>query len=212
MCDTEWMNYRSIGIAATVLLVLGGGYFFFGRGETKIVNYPSQGTDIVAFGDSLVFGEGASRGHDFVSLLSQSIGQPISNLGVPGDTTAQGLARIHELDTYHPKVVLLLLGGNDAIHKIPKEQVFQHLANILVELQKRGAIVLLLGVRGAVFSDPYASEFQKLADTYGAAYVPDVLDGLFGNPTYMSDEVHPNDAGYARIAARVEPVLKKLLQ
>lgn len=206
------MDRRLVVGLPILIVILVAGYFLLGRGEAKITNYPSQGTDIIAFGDSLIEGVGASQGSDFVSVLSKRIGKPIVNLGVSGDTTTQGLARIQELDEYSPKVVLLLLGGNDAIQKISQEQTFENLSNIIQEIQKRGAVVLLLGVRGKVLSDPYESEFKKLASTYDTAYVPNVLDGLFGNREYMSDTVHPNDAGYAKIAERIEPVLKKLLQ
>src|SRR5438874_1990589 len=92
--------------------------FFYFRSPAPIRNYPSSGTDIVALGDSLVWGQGSDQGKDFVSLLSQKIGQPIINLGVPGDTTEYGLARVNGLDIYHPKVVILLLGGNDYLKRV----------------------------------------------------------------------------------------------
>lgn len=207
------MNRKTITIIGALVLV-GAliGYYFWPKEPVRITNYPSQGTDIVAFGDSLVVGDGSDQGDDFVSLLSQDIGEPIINLGVDGETTAQGLARISALDAYHPKIVLLLLGGNDALQKVSIDETFQNLSEIIQNIQHRGAIVLLLGVQGGLLSDPYASRFQKLAQEYGTAYVSNVLSGLFGNPQYMSDEVHPNDAGYAIIAKRVEPVLQELLQ
>ena len=67
-------------------------------------------------------------------------------------------------------------------------------------------------MRGGLLNDPYADKFKELAATYGTAFVPNVLSGLFGNSKYMYDEVHPNDAGYAVIAKHVEPVLQGLLQ
>src|SRR3989344_4720939 len=204
------INTRYV-LAAAALLVAAAVYFFFFN-TAPIANYPSAGTDIVAFGDSLVAGTGATDGRDFVLLLSGAIGQPVINLGVPGDTTADGLARIGELDAYKPKVVLLLLGGNDYLKRIPQEQTFANLAAIIKDIQSRGAIVLLLGVRGGLFGDHFSSGFEDLRDTYHTAYVSNVLDGLLGDKQYMSDQVHPNDAGYRLIAERIAPVLKELLQ
>ncbi len=202
---------RSALVLGTLFVVVAiGAYFLLPTAPIK--NYPSAGTDVIAFGDSLVYGQGASEGKSFVPLLSQAIGRPIINLGVPGDTTAQGLARINELDKYKPQVVLLLLGGNDYLKRVPQEETFANLAKIIADIQSRGAVVILLGVRGGLLNDHFDEEFQKLADTYHTAYVPDVLDGLLGEKQYMSDQVHPNDAGYAIIAARIAPVLKKLLQ
>jgi acyl-CoA thioesterase-1 len=178
-----------------------------------ITNYPSRGADIIALGDSLIAGSGASASEkSFVSLLSAELGVPIINLGVPGDTTAMGLARLPELDQYHPKVVLLLLGGNDHLKKVPVETTFANLSAIIEGIQSRGAIVLLLGVKGNLFGDSFASRFDTLHKQYHTAYVPNVLDGLFGDSRYMADAVHPNDAGYARIAERILPVLTPLLQ
>ena len=205
------MNTRYVLAAAAVSIAAVAVYLFFFN-TAPVTNYPSAGTDIVAFGDSLVAGTGSSDGHDFVSLLSGAIGQPIVNLGVPGDTTADGLARMSELNAYKPKVVLLLLGGNDYLKRIPQEQTFANLAAIIKDIQSRGAIVLLLGVRGGLFGDHFSSGFEDLRDTYHTAYVSNVLDGLLGEKKYMSDQVHPNDAGYRLIAERIAPVLKELLQ
>ena len=142
-----------------------------------------------------------------MSLLSQKIEQPIVNLGRAGDTTLDGLARIGQLDEYSPKVVLLLLGGNDHLKKIPISETFKNLAALIESLHARGAVVILLGVRGGLFNDRFDTEFEILRDTYHTAFVPDVLDGLFGNDKYMSDTIHPNDIGYKMIADRIYPVL-----
>lgn len=198
-----------IGVATVILVMLG---VLYTMRSTPITNYPSRGTDVVAFGDSLVAGVGSSQGNDFVSLVSNNLHQPIANLGHPGDTTADGIARLSELDAYKPKVVLLLLGGNDHLQKIPITETRKNLATIIENIQSRGAIVLLLGVRGGLLSDNFNSMFKELRDTYHTAYVSDVLGGLFGDDRYMSDPVHPNDAGYKIIAERVSVVLEKLLK
>ena len=196
-----------------LVAIVFGAYWFAPRApQNAITNFPSSGTDIIAFGDSLVEGVGSSEGKDFVSLLSVQIGQPIINLGVSGNTTADALARISELEKYHPKVVLLLLGGNDYIQRVPPEMTFTNLATIIQKIQASGAVVLLLGIRGGVVVDHFNQQFEQLRDTYKTAYVPDMLEGLFGNNQYMSDEVHPNDAGYAIIASRIYPVLQPLLK
>jgi len=195
-----------------VVVALGALAWFVFAHKPAVTNYPSAGTDVVALGDSLVSGTGASRGADFVSLLSGRVGLPIANLGAPGDTTADALARIHELDDYNPKVIIVLVGGNDYLRRVPDETVFANLAQIIEDIHKRGSIVLLVGIRGGVLGDPYAARFEQLAQQYGTAYVADALKGLFGDERYMADSVHPNDAGYARLAERIAPVLSDLLQ
>ncbi len=206
-----FMNYKIIAIIILVGFSCFGLYYFL-RGGDKITNYPSKGKDIIAFGDSLVEGVGSTEGNNFVTLLSQKIGQPIINLGKSGDTTADGLLRMSDLDKYNPKIVIILLGGNDYLRKIPMDETHKNLSSIIENIESRGAIVLLLGIRGGVFKDNFKTEFNNLRDTYHTAFVSDVLNGLIGNPQYMSDSVHPNDKGYSMISDRIYPVLKKIME
>lgn len=198
---------------ALVFLVLISVFFFILRGKEEIKNYPSPGTHIIAFGDSLVQGVGASSEElNFVSLLSKRIGKPIVNLGVSGNTTRDGLARISELDKYKPKVVLLLLGGNDYLRKVPEDETFRNLEKLIQDIQKRGSIVLLLGIRGGLLTDRFEQRFEELAEQNNTAYVSNVLSGLLTNEEYMADAIHPNDAGYRIISDRIYPVLKDLIK
>lgn len=166
---------------------------------------------IVAFGDSLVYGTGSSGG-GFVRLLEARVGRPIENLGRPGDTTAAGLARLPEVLDRDPSVVILLLGGNDVLRRVPPEETFSNLGLIIERLQADGAAVLLAGIRGGLVRDAYAARFEELAERHGTAYVHDVLDDTLGVSDYMADQVHPNDRGYAVIADRIQPVLEAMLE
>lgn len=198
-------------IALCILLLI---FFLFPR-KTIITNYPSSGTRIIAFGDSLIEGVGAEDGMTLPEQLSQRIGIPIENEGLAGDTTRGGLSRIDDvLDTSNgdPKIVLLLLGGNDFLKKIPREETYRNLETIIKTIESRGAIVLLLGVRSGLLGGGFDDEFEKLSETYGTAYVEDVLDGVFAHPDLMSDAIHPNSKGYAKIADRIEPVLRGLIR
>jgi acyl-CoA thioesterase I len=203
-------TYVPLAIAG-ILALIGLTWFFFAS-EKKIINYPPKNAEIVAFGDSLVFGTGATAENDFVSLLSKKVGRPIVNLGVPGDTTADGLSRIDEVLSQDHGTVILLLGGNDYLRKIPKEQTFANLASIITKLQEQGIMVVLLGVRGGFLRDDFLDQFDALAEDMGVIYVPDVLRGLLGNNKYMSDTIHPNDAGYAHIAQRVFEAIETKLR
>lgn len=186
--------------------------FFFGARERPIANYPLREGPIVVFGDSLVAGTGAAPGKDFVSVLSGMVGKPIQNMGNPGDTTEAGLARLDEVIQKHPSVVLVLLGGNDYLRRVPKEKTFKNLDAIVSRLQSDGALVVLLGVRGGLLSDGFDDEFESLAKRKATMHVPDVLDGIFGNPSLMSDEIHPNSEGYAHIAQKIYPALSQILK
>ena len=193
------------------ILIIGGAIFLRER-SVPITNYPSSGDAVVAFGDSLIEGVGATAGGDLVAQLSKKIGEPIVNLGIAGNTTAQGLARVDRVLEYKPKVVIVLLGGNDFLRKVPKEETFRNLENIVTKIQSAGAVVVLLGVQGGVLGDPYREEFESLAKRKGTVYVSNVLQGLIGRSEYMADAVHPNNTGYAKIAERIAPEIKKVLE
>jgi acyl-CoA thioesterase I len=204
---------RKLVLILLLIGVLGSGvyYFVFADGEKPVKNYPGQGKTIVAFGDSLVQGVGAStKDTNFVSLLSARLGTKIINKGIGGYTTRDGLKRIDEVLKHDPKLVILLLGGNDALRNIPQQETFQNLETIITKIQDSGSMVLLLGIQGGLLRDPYKVQFEALADKYQTAYVESVLSGLLGKKQYMFDTIHPNDAGYKIIADNVYPTLEKL--
>ncbi len=176
----------------------------------KITNYPSRGTSVIMFGDSLTKGVGATPGNDVPSLLTKETGTEIINMGVPGETSAQGLSRIMSVTEKNPKVVLVLFGGNDFLQGVSKAETFRNIDTIVTTLQGSVAVVVLLGIQGGLVSDPYKAEFQKIAKERGALYVPNILNGVFGHKDLMSgDNIHPNDAGYRKIVDKIYPVLKK---
>jgi len=195
----------------TVVVVTFGAYYIFSD-SNYVKNYPLREGPIAAFGDSLVLGVGSADGNDFVSILSGKIGEQIINMGVSGNTTRDGLALSDEVVSRHPRIVILLLGGNDYLKRIPKEETFQNLRILISRFQEDGAAVVLLGIRGGLLIDHFDTEFEDLAKETGVAYVPDVLDGLFRNKSLMFDEIHPNDKGYQLIAEKVYIVLVGILE
>lgn len=183
-------------------------------GSGRLVNLPPAATGPwIAFGDSLTEGFGATPGGDYPSQLAKLLGFPIRNLGVSGETSGDGLKRIMDVETLSPRVVLLCFGGNDVLQSLPREQMFANISAMIDRLQARGSFVVLVGIRGTgLVGDRNADGFKKLAAEKNVMHVPNILDGLLTNPQFMSDYVHPNDAGYGRIALRLEGELRPLLE
>lgn len=200
-------------IILSIILISAGILLFvlFKKENTTIKNYPPKNDTVVAFGDSLIRGVGATEGSDFISLLTKETGIPIENLGVPGDTTRLAINRIDNATNRDPGIVILLLGGNDALRGITKDETVKNLDFIIKKLQENGALVILLGIKGGLIDDPYKEMFEYLSKENGTFYVSNVLDGLFGKPKYMSDPIHPNNEGYKIISNRVLPILQKTL-
>lgn len=198
-----------IGLAVCLIVVLA--YLFLLMDEPK----PSCSERVpppvvVAFGDSLIEGYGATTKGGFVSLVSSVVGLPIRNFGKSGDTTESAERRVAEVLNEKPNIVIVLLGGNDALKRVPIETSRANLDNVLASFKRSGAQIVLLGVVGGLpFKDPYPAMYEELAERYDAVYVSNVLSGLIGRQEFMSDPIHPNEAGYARIAERVLPALEE---
>lgn len=157
-------------------------------------------------------GFGARSGADFPSVLAAKLGVPIRNLGVPGETSAAGLARMAGVVARRPRVVLLGFGGNDALQGVAPAETFQNLATMIDQLHDSGSFVVLLGIRSGLVFDKYEKQFHALARRKRVLYVPDILAGLFADPRYMSDQVHPNEEGYQRIAERIAGKIVPLIE
>lgn len=198
-----------VAVAAALLLALVGWHMFR---PVPVVNADPSGRNIIAFGDSLTAGDGAGRGEDYVSQLSRMAGVPVLNKGVSGDTSAQGLARLErDVLAHDPRIVIVCLGGNDILQRIPTEMTFANLELIVTRIQAAGALVVLVGVDGSFLLGAHGKEFRALAKRTGALFVPDVLKGVLDNPKLKADQIHPNGAGYTVMAERVHAKLKPFL-
>ncbi len=179
----------------------------------KIRNLGSGGETIICFGDSLTEGVGAGGGEDYPSILSRLLVRPVINAGRRGDTTAQALARLSgEVLARNPRLVIVLLGGNDFLRQVPPEQTRKSLEEIVRRIQAAGAMVAIAGMRLGLFTDAFSPIFEATADKFSAIYVPQVMKGILINSSLRSDPIHPNSAGYRLIAERVAEKIKPLLR
>jgi acyl-CoA thioesterase-1 len=206
------ISRRSLVIGAVAVLAVLAYAFWPGR-RWDFQNLPPTATGPwVAFGDSLTYGTGAGNG-GYPALLSARLGVPVQNFGVPGETTADGLKRLADVEALQPRVVLICFGGNDVLQSLPRDRMFANLATMIDRLHAQGSFVVLIGIRGAtLLRDVNSSGFAELAEQKQVMHIPNLLDGVLGTPSLMSDYVHPNDAGYEKIAARLEKELKPLLE
>lgn len=195
------------------ILCAAGLLLLFLRGTKDYRNFPPTANGPwVAFGDSLTAGFGASEGNNYPALLGRRLGVTIQNLGKGGETTTDALNRVEQVANLRPHVVLLCFGGNDSLSQESRTQTFANLGQIIDRLHQEGSFVVLIGIRTASLRDYNEKHFARLAKEKRVLYVPDMLRGLVFKPVYMSDAIHPNDAGYQQIAERLEKKLRPLLQ
>jgi lysophospholipase L1-like esterase len=171
-----------------------------------ITNARPSGTNVIAFGDSLTAGHRVAEGEGWPEQLSAIVGRPILNRGVSGNTTGDALARLEpDVLAEDPRVVLVCLGGNDMLRRLPADQQFDNLRTIIHRIQEKGALVVLIGTEGFKILSPvdYGERYEALARETGAVYVPDLMKGVLGDPALMADQIHPNARGYEKIARRI---------
>ena len=100
---------------------------------------------ILAIGDSLTYGTGTKRANSYPSVLAKITHHKVINAGVSGDTTAQALKRLPELlEKHYPSLVILSLGGNDLIRRVPEKTIQTNLEKMITLIQNTGASVILI--------------------------------------------------------------------
>ena len=197
-----------------------------GRAQTGAKVGASAGPTILVVGDSLSAEYGLQRGSGWVNLMAQrltleKIPGTVVNASISGDTTSGGRSRLGALLTQHkPGVVIIELGGNDALRGLPLDMTENNLRAMTQAAQKTGAKVLLVGMQvppnyGGDYASKFSGLFAKVAQSSRAALVPFLLKGVADTDEitrlFQADRIHPNEQAHPRMLANVWPELRKLL-
>ncbi|MDA8127484.1 MAG: arylesterase [Betaproteobacteria bacterium] len=163
---------------------------------------------IVAFGDSLTRGTGASEETAYPAVLASLTGHTIVNAGVPGDTTASGLQRLPGvLAEYRPRLVLLCLGGNDMLRQVPASMIENNLRLLVQTIRASGAEVVLIGVPEPRLFGGAPAFYARVAEDMKLPLEDDVFNQVLRDNRLKSDPIHANAAGYRVVAERLNGFL-----
>lgn len=177
---------------------------------------------ILALGDSLTSGYGLPPGEGFTDQLGQALKDQgvavrVINGGVAGDTSADGLARLDWSLADDPDLVIIELGGNDALRALDPKSTKANLDKILTKLQQQHRAILLTGMLAPPnLGEDYAARFNPifpaLAKQHEVTLYPFFLDGVAGNPSLVQpDGIHPTAQGVAIIVQRILPSLHEAI-
>ena len=169
--------------------------------ESPSLNFVPHDGVVVAFGDSLTVGVGASSEANYPSVLEELSYRRVVNAGVSGEVTKDGLLRLPTvLAEENPNLVILLQGGNDILRNKKHQKVKQNLADMITMIQAHGSDVILIGVpEKKLFSD-VAPLYEELADEFNLVLIDETLSELLKDNEYKSDAVHLNAKGYKKLA------------
>jgi acyl-CoA thioesterase-1 len=182
---------------------------------------------VLIVGDSLSAEYGLRRGSGWAALLeqrlaSEKIAARVVNASISGDTTSGGRSRLPSLLKQHsPSVVVIELGGNDALRGLPLASTEDNLTAMTRAAQAAGARVLLVGMQvppnyGTDYANKFAGLFEKVAQAQKAAVVPfflkGVADGADPLRLFQADRIHPREEAHPIMLANVWPELRRLLR
>ncbi len=208
--NSSRINWKTASAATAVVLLLI--WALWPSPYSKVRNLQSRGSNVIAFGDSLTAGYGASAGEDYPSRLSSLIGVQVVNAGVSRDTTEVALARIdNDVLSHDPRIVIVGLGGNDFLRSVEISTTETNLRTIIRKIHAAGAMVILLGFNFPSLSANYEKMYERVAGKEGCLLVPRILRGIITDSSLKSDEIHPNGRGYQIMAERVAGPCKKLI-
>jgi acyl-CoA thioesterase I len=176
-----------------------------------VPNLDSPGRTIVVLGDSVAAGVGSGPGQAYPDLLASRLGTEVVNAGVSGSTTADGLARIDKVLDEDPWMVIVELGGNDLLRRVPPEQTERNLRGIVDRVISARAVPVLVEM-DAPFGGDYLAIYERLGDEYGIPVVEETLGEILRDRALKSDTIHPNAEGQKvlaeAIAEEIEPILE----
>lgn len=178
--------------------------------------------NVLILGDSLTYGTGADEGEDYASLLANKTGWNVMNAGVPGNTSAQALERLPEYLEAHAigeqKIDLLIveLGGNDFLKRIPPEQILENLKSILMQAKDHDIQAALIAIPelspvGAAFGNLSDHPlYLQLAEDTDTPLLQDIFTDVLADNRLKADPIHPNADGYKQVADELQQRLQTL--
>lgn len=198
-----------VGGAGLLLVTLAG----CGR-DKKTAQPVPPGSTVLALGDSLTFGTGASAETCYPTVLAGLTGWNVVNAGVSGDTSAQALARLPALlAEHHPKLVIVSIGGNDFLRRQGASTTRAQVRQICELVRASGAQVLLVAVPelSLLAAAGRLSDHALYADIADELKIPLHRKGwsaVLADARLRSDQIHANAAGYAEFAQGLVKTLR----
>ena len=164
---------------------------------------------ILAFGDSITAGNGAGPQDSYPAVLSELTGHTVINAGSPGEVSASGRKRLPALlERHRPGLLILCHGGNDLLRKFEAAVTYANLDAMINIAHAQDIPVMLIGVpQPGLFMLESADLYDEIAARHRLLFDGDILPAVYSDNALKADHIHPNAAGYRRIA---ETIFKKL--
>lgn len=165
---------------------------------------------VLAFGDSLTFGTGADSMESYPAVLERMIGRRVVNAGVPGEISSVGLSRLPEvLEREKPALLILCHGGNDILQRLNLQHTAENIRRMILMAREKGIPTVLIAVPSPGMILSPSPMYHEIAKELSLPLEEKTLSMVLADSSLKSDYIHPNAAGYRRLAESVATLLKK---
>jgi len=207
--DKEMITKRNKLLVIGLLIVMASTVLISCSSGARIPRLANNAV-ILAFGDSLTFGTGATPEESYPAVLERLVGRRIVNAGVPGEVTGDGLSRLPQvIDKEKPALLILCHGGNDLIRHLDKQQTAGNLRAMIRSAQDRGVAVVIISVPSPGLSLSPPPFYREIAGEMNIPFDEKALAMVLSDRSLKSDYIHPNAAGYRRLAESIAALLIK---
>jgi len=199
-------QYRRLQYFGMLLL---GSFMLSGCGQSTVSLAPlPQDAVILAFGDSLTYGSGASTEQSYPARLAELTGRTVINAGVPGELSSTGKERLAKiLAETEVDLVILCHGGNDLLRKQSRSQLQANLQIMIDDIQNAGAQVVLVAVPALGLGLAPVPLYMDIASVNDVPVQKTILKEVLSAPALKSDHIHPNASGYDLLAKSLYQLL-----
>nr|WP_317135501.1 arylesterase [Acinetobacter ursingii] len=190
----------------------------------SLIPFAVEAKTILIVGDSISAGYGINPEQGWVQLLQKRLDQQypkqhkVVNASVSGETTSGALARMPKLlQNYKPDVVVIELGGNDALRGQPPQMIQKNLGQLVQQSQQAKAKVLLFGMKippnyGTAYSQVFENNYKVISQQYKIKLLPFFMQGIAGHKDLMqNDQIHPNAKAQSILLNNAYPYIKGAL-
>ncbi|MFW1664927.1 MULTISPECIES: arylesterase [Acinetobacter] len=190
----------------------------------SVIPFAVDAKTILIVGDSISAGYGINPEQGWVQLLQKRLDQQypkqhkVVNASVSGETTSGALARMPKLlQSYKPDVVVIELGGNDALRGQPPQMIQKNLGQLVQQSQQAKAKVLLFGMKippnyGTAYSQAFENNYKVISQQYKIKLLPFFMQGIAGHKDLMqNDQIHPNAKAQTILLNNAYPYIKGAL-
>lgn len=201
------LQLGKIGLLSSVLLAAGCD----SAPEQAVLANDAQ---VVALGDSLTYGYGATPQTAYPTVLDDMSSWQVINAGVNGDTSADVLARLDDIIATKPDLVLLGVGGNDVLQRVQPATTKANITQIVQKLKAANIRVVLIAephfsssaLFGRASDNPL---YEEIADSEDVPLFADGWSNILSDDSLKSDQIHANAQGYQQFAENLYEFLQQ---